>query len=193
MTKDGSLIVRRCQPSDAGPVYDAVRESIAEVSPWMPWCRRDYSLADSETWFESRADAWGKGAEYDFVIVDRSTGLPLGICGLNHIDRDNRFANLGYWVRTSRTRRGVATAAVPLVAGFGFLELNLNRIEVVVASDNVASQRVAEKVGALREGIVRRRLVVREKVYDAVMFSLLPEDTQEGIECTVNPRRVHVH
>jgi len=65
---------------------------------------------------------------------------------------------------------------VLLVARFGFDELKLRRIEIVAAINNKASQRVAEKAGATREGILRNRLVVRDKVYDAVMFSLIPGD-----------------
>jgi hypothetical protein len=51
-----------------------------------------------------------------------------------------------------------------------------NRIEIVVATDNHKSQKVAEKVGAVREGVLRRRLMVRQNIYDAVMFSLVPTD-----------------
>ena len=170
------LRLRRCRPSDAEPVYEAVRESIEEVAPWMAWCHPGYSLDDSRTWFDSRAEAWERGAEFDFVIVDESDNSLLGICGLNHINAEERFANLGYWVRTTRTRQGIATAAIPLIARFGFETLNLNRIEIVVATGNLPSQKVAEKAGALREGILRQRLVAREQILDAVMFSLVPED-----------------
>jgi RimJ/RimL family protein N-acetyltransferase len=62
-----------------------------------------------------------------------------------------------------------------LLADFGFKELKLNRIETLVAVDNLASQRVAAKVGAVREGILRNRLLLRGKIHDAVMFSLIPK------------------
>ncbi len=114
--------------------------------------------------------------EYDFLIADRSDGRPLGICGLNNFDRENRLANLGYWIRTSSARQGVATAGIPLVARFGFEELKLNRIEIIVATGNIPSQGAATKIGATREGRLRNRLIVRENVYDAIMFSLIPED-----------------
>ena len=102
---------------------------------------------------------------------------------LNPVDR---VVNLGYWVRTSRTRQGISTTATRLLARFGFEELNLNRIEITAAISNKASQRVAEKAGAIREGFLRNRLVVRvqvadtmvfhEQVSDTVMFSLIPQD-----------------
>jgi RimJ/RimL family protein N-acetyltransferase len=142
----------------------------------MPWCHTDYSIEESRAWVESRAEAWKKGTQYDFVITDARDGSFLGGCGLNHIDHNNRIANLGYWVRTSRTKKGVASAAARLLAQFGLGKLKLNRIEIMAAVGNKASQRVAEKVGAKREGILRNRRVVRERVYDVVMFSLIPED-----------------
>jgi RimJ/RimL family protein N-acetyltransferase len=83
---------------------------------------------------------------------------------------------LGYWVRSSQTRRDVATTATLLVARFGLEELKLNRVEIFVAAGNVASLRVAEKVGATREGLLRSSLVIHGKVHDAVMFSLIPGD-----------------
>ena len=173
---NGALRLRRCLPADAEPVFMAVRESIAEITPWMPWCHAGYSLHDSRAWFDSRADAWENGTEFDFLIVQALEDFPLGVCGLNHLNADERFANLGYWVRTSRTCRGIATAVVPMIARFGFENLKLNRIEIVVATGNLPSQRVAEKAGARREGLLRRRLVVRERVLDAFMYSLIPED-----------------
>jgi RimJ/RimL family protein N-acetyltransferase len=72
-----------------------VRESISEISPWMPWCHTGYSLNDSKTWTASCDETWAKGKEYNFVIISNNDGQPLGVCGLNHIDNENRIANVG--------------------------------------------------------------------------------------------------
>jgi len=173
---DGAILLRPYRIGDVEHIYEAVRESIAEVSVWMPWCHADYSIEESRAWVESRAEAWEKGTEYDFVITDAKDGFFLGGCGLNHVNRATRIANLGYWVRTSRTKGGVASAAAQLLARFGLGEFGLTRIEIVVAVGNKASQRVAEKAGATQEGILRNRLVIRDRVHDAVMFSLIPQD-----------------
>lgn len=173
---DGSVLLRPYRLSDVNNLYEAARESIAEASVWMAWCHADYSNEESRAWIESRAEAWEKETDYDFVITDAKDGFFLGGCGLNRFDHANRTANIGYWVRTSRTRGGVATAAAQLLVRFGFGDLELNRIEIMVAVDNKASQRVAEKTGAVREGILRSRWIVHEKVYDMVMFSLIPKD-----------------
>jgi len=77
----------------------------------------------------------------------------LGRVGLDRISASGT-ANVGYWVRTGQTGQGVATAAVLLIARFGFEDLGLQRLELLVAADNLASRRVAEKVGATFEGVL---------------------------------------
>ena len=177
---DGRIVLRPPVLADAEAICAAVRESIADVSPWAPWCHPAYSIDDTRDWLATLPDAWARGTDYDFAVLDRRDGALLGGFALNQFNTVNRFANLGYWTRTSRTGQGTAPAAARLVARFGFESLGLGRIEIVAAVGNTASQRVAEKAGATREGVVRRRQVVRDRVYDSVLFSLLAEEVATG-------------
>ena len=172
---DGSMVLRPYRLSDAEPLYEAVRESLPELLPWMPWAHADYSFEESKKWIEYCARTWAKGKEYNFVIQDAKDGSLLGGCGLNQVRRRARFANLGYWVRSKCTGKGIATAAALLVARFGFDELGLTRIEIGAATTNAASLRVAEKLGATRQGIQKRKIAFRDKVYDRVVSSLTPK------------------
>lgn len=163
--------IRRYRLSDAAAVFDAARESAAELAPWMPWCHPGYSIDDSCRWLEAQVPAFERGEAFEFAIVTE-TDRYLGGCGLNHLDAENRRANLGYWVRSSATRAGVATAAVHALRDWAFLTTDLIRLEIVVAIGNLASLRVAEKSGATREGIQRSRLLLHRRAHDAVMYSL---------------------
>jgi RimJ/RimL family protein N-acetyltransferase len=142
------------------------------VYPWLPWCHPQYSLAEAQEWIRSRAPLAGEGREYTFAIVGTG-GRLLGGCGLNQINRLHRFANLGYWVRTSATGHGVATDAVRQLADFAFRNTDLVRLEIVCAVGNNASQRVAERAGAVREGALRYRLLLHGQPVDAVLYSLV--------------------
>jgi RimJ/RimL family protein N-acetyltransferase len=173
---DDLVLLRPYQGDDLDPMFEAARESIAEVGRWLPWCHQDYSPVETAAWIDSRPNAWETGLEYSFAIVARETGRFVGGCGLNQFDYDRRRANLGYWVRTSACRHGYATAATRLLARFGLSQLGLQRIEIVAALGNVASQRVAAKVGAQREGVARCRLRIRDVPHDAVVFSLVAAD-----------------
>jgi len=175
---DGKITLRPYWVSDIASVFEAVRESIPELVVWMPWCHPDYSIEESRTFIESQPDKWEKGEEYNFSISYNTRGLYLGGCGLRIIDRNTGTANLGYWVRTHQTNKGIATATTLLLARFAFNELRLNRVEITVAVDNQASLRVAEKTGATKEGILRNRLMKIDTPCDAVMFSLIPRDLE---------------
>jgi ribosomal-protein-serine acetyltransferase len=168
--------IRRYQLDDASGLYEAARESIADIYPWMKWCHPDYSIEDSRSWVPLTVADWEAGVAYDFVVYDCDTGRFLGAVGINQINRVHDFANLGYWIRSSAAGRGLAPQAVRLCARFGFEELKLQRIEIVAAVGNARSQRVAEKAAATREGVLRHRLNIDGTWHDAVMFSVLPGD-----------------
>jgi ribosomal-protein-serine acetyltransferase len=172
----GNITLRPYKTSDIDSLYEAVRESVAELSVWMPWCHSEYSIDESRAWVEKRPAQWEQGSEYDFGIIDSATGLYLGGCGLNRFQTDWKIANLGYWVRTSQTKKGIATTAARLLVRFAFDELKLNRVEIIIATGNAASLRVAEKVCAVKEGILRNGLTLNDRPNDAVLFSLIPQD-----------------
>jgi len=168
--------LRPYQNNDTDELYQAVRESLAELMPWLDFAHKDYSIKETRTWLKTHPGAWKDGLAYDFAIFDTGDGSFLGGCGLNRIDNFNKRANLGYWVRTGRAGQGVAATATLLLARFAFKELSLKRIEIIIATENKRSLRVAEKVGALREGTLRNRITISDRVHDAVMFSLIPGD-----------------
>jgi RimJ/RimL family protein N-acetyltransferase len=166
--------LRPYHPDDAAALWEAAHESVAEVFPWLAWCHTQYSVAEAADWIRSRSQLAAEGYEYTFAIVS-DAGKFLGGCGINQINRIHKFGNLGYWVRTSATGRGVATEAVRQAAAFAFQKTDLVRLEIVCAVGNERSQRVALRVGAVCEGVLRRRLILHGEPVDAVMYSLVRE------------------
>lgn len=167
---DHLVRIRPYRVDDAPLVWEAVRESLAELQPWMPWCHPGYSIDESRGWLETQVRAFEQGSTFEFAIVSADEEY-LGGCGLNQIDTVNHRANLGYWVRTSATRRGVACQAVCAIRDWAFQHTGLLRLEVVVAVANAGSQAVAVKTGATREGVLKNRLLLNGAVHDATMFS----------------------
>jgi ribosomal-protein-serine acetyltransferase len=173
---DGATRVRVYRDDDVEPLLEAVRESIAEIQPWMPWCHPGYSRTEAEQWVRTRLPAWLRFEELSFVIVDESSGRFLGGCGLNQLNATYRMANLGYWIRTGARGLGHTARASRLVARYGFDVVGLQRVEIVADVDNRPSQRVAEKTGAAREGRLRRRIFAHGRARDAFLYSLIRED-----------------
>ena len=170
----GRVALLPVQLVHAAGVYEAAIESRAQLETWMEWLHPDYSLADAQRWASNCQKAWEDDSEFGFVIVENSSSQILGGCGIRRTERPHQIGNLGYWIRSSRTKQGFASEATLLLARFGFGQIGLNRIEIVVAVGNTASERVAQKVGALREGLLRNRLLFRGQSRDAYLFSLIP-------------------
>ena len=164
--------IRPYAKNDATLLFEAATESFDTVYRWLPWCHPGYALDEARAWVALQVAAFAEGADYQFVIVSPS-GRFAGGCGIDLIDRINRRANLGYWIRSTETGRGAATAAARLATGWAFANTELIRIEILAAVGNAQSQRVAEKAGAIREGVLRRRLLLHGVPHDAVLFSIL--------------------
>lgn len=173
---DGDIVVRPYRADDIAAVYEAARESILELSRWMPWCHPNYAIEETRAFILSRPEAWERDAEYGFGVFNQPDGRFLGGVGLNFMNRVHQLANLGYWVRSTETGRGVASRATRLVAGFALAQLGLQRVEILAAVGNLPSQRVAEKAGAVKEAVLRKRLRLHGEPVDAVLYSLVIGD-----------------
>ncbi|MES2163465.1 MAG: GNAT family N-acetyltransferase [Pseudomonadota bacterium] len=171
----GRYLLRPFVVADAQAFAAAVRESAASVGRWMPWAHDAYSEEQALSWFEwcdaSRAD--GSAHEFGIFLADGQTLIGGG--GLNQLNAVHGFCNLGYWVRESAQRQGAAVAAASALAAYAFGQLQLSRVEIVVAAGNQPSLAVARKAGAMHECLARNRLRLREGSVDAHVFSLIPD------------------
>ncbi|HVE55277.1 MAG TPA: GNAT family protein [Pyrinomonadaceae bacterium] len=172
------IMLKRYEKSFAPLLFEAAEESRQNVEfvRWMPWCHADYTIAESESFIEQVGENWQDGSQFGFAIFDMKNGEFLGGVGLNQPNNNHKFYNLGYWVRVSRQNRGTASQAARILAKAAFEDLPINRIEILTAVENITSQKTAEKAGAVREGIIRRRLIIGGRIHDAVMFSFVRED-----------------
>ncbi|MBI2333424.1 MAG: GNAT family N-acetyltransferase [Chloroflexi bacterium] len=173
---DGVVTLRPYEFGEEGALHTAIQESLPELKPWMSWATERYTVNVARDFIAITRAEWSRGTMYSFSITDAETGEFLGGCGLSHFHPIYKFCNLGYWVRTPRHGNGIAVHAAKLAARFAFERTNAIRAEIVIAVGNDASKRVADKVGAHYEGILHNRMTVRESIYDAHMFSLLPAD-----------------
>ncbi|HLE91173.1 MAG TPA: GNAT family protein [Anaerolineales bacterium] len=171
---DGEIVLRPFRFEDSTQLYQAVHESLNELSPWMSWANEAYTEATAREYIMITQARGEERTLFAFAIT-RSDEI-LGGCTLSSIHSVYQYCNLGYWVRRTRHGQGIAGRAAQLAARFAFEKVGLVRVEIVIAVGNQTSMRVAEKIGAHYEGILLNRMVVGKSVYDAHMYSLLPSD-----------------
>ncbi len=162
---DEQIVLRPWREDDATWVYEACQDPA--LRKWLPDLPRPYTPDDAHAFV---TDAIGLGP-YQFAVTEQgrlvgSIGLRLGKHETGHI---------GYWCACDARGRGTTTRALRRLCRFALEELRLERLDLLTDVENLASQRVAQKVGFRREGIVRSHLRHPEgHRRDSVFFSLLP-------------------
>ncbi len=112
-----------------------------------------------------------------FLMKSPDNGKTLGQCGYHNWVQDHRRAELGYNLcNLENGRRGYMTEALNEVLKYGFGEMNLNRIEAMVAPDNVPSIRTLKKQGFALEGYLRQNYIKDGEISDSLLFSLTHSD-----------------
>jgi RimJ/RimL family protein N-acetyltransferase len=107
------------------------------------------------------------------IATDARTGVAIGGGTLHHLDAERAIVEIGYWVLPPARRMGVATRIARLLARHAFA-LGVERVAAYVNVGNVASERVLERAGFTREGVVRSLPVPSGRRLDKTLFSLLP-------------------
>ncbi len=111
-----------------------------------------------------------------WIIVEKASGEPIGTCGFSLWDRENNRAEIGYDLGSAHWGRGYMTEALTAALASGFDNMSLNRVEAIIALENVASFRLVEKLGFQREAVLRDRHLFRGRYYDHYLYSLLARD-----------------
>jgi RimJ/RimL family protein N-acetyltransferase len=162
--EDEAVLLRPFERGDVPAIVAACQDP--EIPRWTS-VPSPYTESDALAWLESTE-------EESFAVVDRSSGELLGSIGVRF--PDDGIAEVGYWIAKEARGRGVATRALVLVAGWVFENDEVGRFQLRADTENVASQRVAEKAGFVREGVMRAALALKGERRDIVMYSLVRED-----------------
>jgi len=164
--RDGDLVLRSSTEADASALAAACNDP--EIAYWIPPIPHPYTEADALEFLR------GDVAPAEHRLAVALDAVVVGGIGMGVNSHDYR-GTIGYWVARDARGQGICTRALRLLSSWALDELRLQRLELITDPDNVASQRVAEKVGFRREGVMRAHLRHPDgRVRDSVLFSLLP-------------------
>lgn len=140
----GPVELRRWRCADAELCLRLVTESLDHLRPWMPWATPDYDPAATQAYLQRCEADWAAGAAFQYLILD--DGEPAGSAGLMaRIDPGG--LEIGYWVHSAHTGRGVATNAAAALTDAGLALPGVDYVEIHHDQLNLASERVPAKLG----------------------------------------------
>jgi RimJ/RimL family protein N-acetyltransferase len=167
---DGLTALRPWRDSDLGALVLACRDP--EIVRWTR-VPEDYSEPDARVYLLQRYDAVMAGTTAPFAIVASDGDALLGSISLMRLDWDHRRGEVGYWLAREARGQGHATRGVRLICDWAFESLGVERIDLLAATENAASQRVAERSGFAREATLRSYMRGKDGQQDMVAFGLL--------------------
>jgi RimJ/RimL family protein N-acetyltransferase len=150
----GDLTLRRWELRWAGEATAAVRESLAELKPFMPWASDDYDDAASRAYIERAETGWAEGTEFNYAIFTAAGDLAGSIGLMTRMGPG--VLEIGYWTRTPFAGRGYMTTAVSALAAVALTLPGIDRVAIRHDVANAASGAVAAKAGFFETDRVRR-------------------------------------
>jgi RimJ/RimL family protein N-acetyltransferase len=129
---------------------------------------------EARRWVERGLEWWPRGVARFAVTVPPSDDC-IGQVGIQ-FDFSMRRAEAFYWLDRGARGRGIATEALDLVTKWAFRDHAIMRVQLVTHPDNDRSQRVAQRCGFAREGVLRAWEPVKDDQPDVVMWSRLVSD-----------------
>lgn len=138
--------LRRHRVSDATGIAEAVASSIEELRPWMPWAADEAADPDFQRQrLEASVDLWEQGSDFSYVVVDDEERV-LGVMSLM-ARVGPRALEIGYWLRSDRAGRGIATSCVAALTKCALSCPGVDRVEIHCDEANVRSAAIPERLG----------------------------------------------
>ena len=152
-------MIRLIKQEDAESIWALVESNRDYLRRWLPWLDYTQSISDTEKFIEDAIAGYANKKCMVNVIEDEEI---VGIVGFNSFNWDIKAGYIGYWVSESMRGKGITGSFCKELQRIGFEEHDLNKIEIHVAVENIASRRVAEKLGYVETGT----LLDAEWLYD---------------------------
>ncbi len=162
------IFLRVPRQGDGADVYKAIVESRAEFLPWLPFAREDPAVAKSEQWASLQHAKFIRGEAFGLLVFDRFTHELVGSSGFAEANFATGECEIGYWIRTSRSGRGLMSEAVLTLCDFCLYQAQMHRVEIRTDPANIKSIAVALRTGFYLES---------RRTRDALTPDGIPRDT----------------
>ncbi|AYC30477.1 GNAT family N-acetyltransferase [Paenisporosarcina cavernae] len=161
-------------PEDAEALFQATDESRAHLKEWLPFIDYTKTSEDSLNFIRSTMKQFSDnngiqaGIWYD--------GKLAGVIGFHAVNWSNKSTSLGYWLSNKFTGKGLMTLAVQAMVTHAFHTWKLHRVEIRAAEENVKSRAIPERLGFIKEGVLRDSEWLYDHFVSHVVYAMIAED-----------------
>ncbi|AOH54615.1 alanine acetyltransferase [Peribacillus muralis] len=167
------LILREATKADAGDMYEYLSDVDVVKPMGLEPCQAVNEVYDEIEWYQSIYKG-GRGIRW--LITLKDNGKAIGTCGFLNMAQKHFRAEVGYELSQAHWGKGFAGEALEAVVMYGYQHFRLERVEALIEPANIPSQKLVEKQGFKREGLLRHYEYTCGKFDDLLMYSLLKND-----------------
>ena len=171
---DNDLELCILEPRHAEQVYALLDESRLYLREWLPFVDSSTSVDSTIAFIKQSLKQYADNQGSSLGIWYK--GELAGIIGLHWINWDNKYTSIGYWLGERFQGKGIMSRACKALIDHCFDELNLNRIEIRVATGNLKSQAIPKRLGFTQEGVLRSAERINDRYVDHIVYGLLKSD-----------------
>ena len=170
----GGLELRLFRETDAENVFRATERNRAQLREWLPWVDRTRSVEEPRQFILDSLASYEKreGLTAAMLVENEFAGA----ISLHKIDWAYQNVSIGYWLDAQFQGRGLMRRACRAMVSHAFTEYGLHRVEIRCAPANVKSCAIPERLGFVREGVLREAQCVHGRYLDMVVWGMLAQD-----------------
>ena len=171
------VLIREVEAQDMDALFAIHNDAgVTRYIPHMYWPTRE----KADAWYARLLDRRAQKSAIQCVVVRRATSeAPEAVMGtalLFNFEEASGLAEFGYLLGAQFWGRGYIQEALPAFIDCAFKEVGLRRLEAAVDSRNAASNKLAERLGFVREGVLRERWLAAGELQDVHLYGLLKRD-----------------
>lgn len=148
-----NILLKQIELSDADDIFQTINNQREYLGKWLPFVYSTKGIADTKKFIQSILDSPTENREYIFVI--HYIGQFAGLVGFKSTDKINKKTEIGYWLSECFQKKGIITESVKSLIKFAYDDLDINRVQIKCAVENIPSKNIPKRLGFKLEGIER--------------------------------------
>ncbi|OEE16136.1 ribosomal-protein-L7/L12-serine acetyltransferase [Vibrio cyclitrophicus ZF205] len=151
--------------------YAEISQSQNEyLSQWLAWPPHCKTAQDFRIFIQRSLHDYAEGKSMTCAIIYK--GNVVGNCSFNTIYHSTKKVTVGYWLSETKQGKGIVTRVVQKLIEIAFEELDMEKIEISAATENMSSRKVCERLQFTLEGIITRNENLNGRIIDHAIYGL---------------------
>ncbi|MEO4052881.1 GNAT family protein [Solibacillus sp. CAU 1738] len=174
---DNEISIELLQQQHRAELYELIDINREHLRQWLLWVDKRKCADDLQPIIKMWLEKYAENNGFDAGI--RHNGNLVGMIGLHYIDWKNKSTSIGYFLAENAQGKGIITKSISNLMEYLFERLDLNRIEIQCAMNNVKSKAIPVRLGFINEGVIREGQWLYDHYEDIVTYSLLKKDWED--------------